>query len=357
MASVTGGFRVRQEPAAKGEAGFRGRVRGLFDGGVLRDLHDRDVAVVVLIVRVEGDVDRIVQLVHAGVFPAFGDLHQDLVSRYADVRLLAVVGEVAAVDEAGQRLVACHRVGGYGRGVVGDEAAAGDVSDRRSVRIVAGLHHQRVSGRVSAVAVVEEVGRRARSVQRAAADLNGPALLVNSRRAGDRAAGDRQRAGVRLEDGDLLRGRDRAAVDRDGVIVAGAAVGADRRAVVAGGADRTAVDRQAGRAEKADGIGIIFCHRYRAVVDRYGGTGVGTDSHVAGGGDSAVVDRYGGTANSIDPHVAGGLQNAGFQDKGRAVLNIGRDAADDLAAADGILERKRGAAAHRIEERVAVCTA
>ena len=354
---VIGGFRVRQEPAVEGEAGFRGRVRGLFDGGVLRDLHDRDVAVVVLVVRVEGDVDRIVQLVHAGVFLTLRDLHQDLVSRYADVRLFAVVGEVAAVDEAGQRLVACHRVGGYGRGVVGDEAAAGDVGDRRTARIIAGFHDQRVAGRISAAGVVGEVGRRAGRVQRAAGDIHGTALLVDSRRTGDRAAVDRQRAGVGLEDGDLLRGRDRAAVDRDGVIVAGAAVGADCRAVVAGGADRTAVDRQAGRAEEADGIGIIFCHRYRAVVDRYGGTGVGTDSHVAGGGDSSAVNRYRRAANGIDTHVAGGLQAAGFLNEGRAVLNIGRDAADDLAAADGILERQRGAAAHRVEERVAVRTA
>ena len=354
---VIGGFRVRQEPAVKGEAGFRGRVRGLFDGGVLRDLHDRDVAVVVLVVRVEGDVDRIVQLVHAGVFFAFEDLYQDLVLRHADVRLFAVVGEVAAVDEAGQRLVACHRVGGYGRGVVGDEAAAGDVGDRRTARIIAGFHDQRVAGRISAAGVVGEVGRRTGRVQRAAGDIHGTALLVDRRRAGDRAAVDRQRAGVGLEDGDLLRGRDRAAGDRDGVIVAGAAVGADRRAVVAGGADRTAVDRQAGRAEEADGISIVFRDRYRAVVDRYGGTGVGTDSHAAGGGDSSAVNRYRRAANGIDTHVAGGLQAAGFQDKGRAVLNIGRDAADDLAAADGILERQRGAAAHRVEERVAVRTA
>ena len=351
---VIGGFRVRQEPAAKGEAGFRGRVRGLFDGGVLRDLQDRDVAVVVLVVRVEGDVDRIVQFVHAGVFFTFRDLHQDLVSRYADVRLLAVVGEVAAVDEAGQRLVACHRVGGYGRGVVGDEAAAVDVGDRRTARIIAGFHDQRVAGRISAAGVVGEVGRRAGRVQRAAGDIHGTALLVDSRRAGDRAAGDRQRAGVGLEDGDFLRGRDRAAVDRDGVIIAEVAARADRRTVAAGGADGAAGDRQAGSVQDVDRIGAVCRRRHRAAVDRHGRTDLSIDTHAADRVDSAAVDRDGRTAGSIDPVVEVALQCAGLQNKGRAVLNIGRDAADDLAAADGILERKRRAAAHRVEERIAI---
>ena len=328
---VIGGFRIRQEPADKGEAGLRGRIRGLFDGGVPGDLHDRDVAVVVLVVRVEGDVDRIVQFVHAGVFFTFRDLHQDLVIRYADVRLLAVVGEVAAVDEAGQGLVACHRVGGYGRGVVGDEAAAGNIGDRRAVRIVAGLHDQRVAGRVSAVAVVAVVSCRAGGVQRAAVDIHGTALLVDRRRAADRAAGDRQRAGIGLVDGDVFRGGNGAAADRDGVIVAGVAAGADRRSVAAGGADGAVSDHQAGSAHDVDRVGIIFRCGYGAAADRYGGAGIG-----------------------IDPHAAGGFQDAGFQNESRAVLHEGRDAADDLAAADGILERQRRAAAYRVEERIAV---